>query len=63
MSGDFRQGATTKTPDMKIVSTPVRGPIGAPSTWRTWVLLLERPDGEACPTATTIDRDGDRTAF
>jgi hypothetical protein len=63
MPGDNRRVAATKTQDMKIVSSPVRDPIATPSTWRTWVLLLERPDDEAWPTAITIDRGGDRTTF
>lgn len=63
MSGDQRRSAATKTAEMKIVTSHVPRPIAEPSTWRTWVLLLERSDAETESAWPTLDIDGDDPAF
>jgi hypothetical protein len=45
---------------MKVVSSDVLKPAVAPSTWRTWVLLLEKSDEEDWTDSPIQDRDGDR---
>jgi hypothetical protein len=48
-----------KATDMKIVTSDLPRPVAAPSTWRTWVLLLERSDAETEPGPPATDRDED----
>jgi hypothetical protein len=60
MPADPRRRQTTHAEDVRIVRSPVRKPITDPEAWRTWVILLERSDGEAMTISAGDGRDGDR---
>jgi hypothetical protein len=63
MSGNPRRQPVTRVTDARIVTSEVRGPIAAGSTWRTWVLLLERSEDEELSVSPNVDRDRDRLAY